>query len=136
MNTLLLDTCDSPAGGPTSAKNLLARSRSGTTPFMHGNGSLNACKRWSSFLRLHARGIIACDFFVAITATFPSYLRTITSGRMQESIGVWDPVSSKQPRDKDRTKTKEDRTFLGPSRSLRGSDRDISLFGLEHDGCT
>jgi putative transposase len=26
--------------------------------------------RWSTFLRLHARGIIACDFFVATTATF------------------------------------------------------------------
>jgi putative transposase len=26
--------------------------------------------RWSTFLRLHARGIIACDFFVAVTATF------------------------------------------------------------------
>ena len=26
--------------------------------------------RWSTFLRLHAHGIIACDFFVAVTATF------------------------------------------------------------------
>jgi putative transposase len=26
--------------------------------------------RWSSFLRLHAQGIIACDFFVTVTATF------------------------------------------------------------------
>jgi hypothetical protein len=26
--------------------------------------------RWSSFLRLHAQGIIARDFFVAVTATF------------------------------------------------------------------
>ena len=26
--------------------------------------------RWSTFLRLHARGTIACDFFVVITATF------------------------------------------------------------------
>ena len=26
--------------------------------------------RWSIFLRLHAREIIACDFFVAVTATF------------------------------------------------------------------
>jgi putative transposase len=26
--------------------------------------------RWSTFLRLYARGIIACDFFVAVTATF------------------------------------------------------------------
>lgn len=45
MHALLLDTCDSSAGGPTSAKDLLARSRPGTTPFVHGNGSLNACKR-------------------------------------------------------------------------------------------
>src|SRR5258707_14470537 len=26
--------------------------------------------RWSTFLRLHAQGIIACDFFVAVTAIF------------------------------------------------------------------
>jgi len=26
--------------------------------------------RWSTFLRLHAKGIIACDFFLAVTATF------------------------------------------------------------------
>lgn len=25
---------------------------------------------WSTFLRLHAQGIIACDFFLAVTATF------------------------------------------------------------------
>jgi putative transposase len=25
--------------------------------------------RWSTFLRLHARGIIACDFLLAVTAT-------------------------------------------------------------------
>jgi len=45
MNGLLLGTRDSSAGGPTSAKNLLARSRSGATPFLHGNGSLKVCKR-------------------------------------------------------------------------------------------
>jgi len=26
--------------------------------------------RWSTFLRLHAQGIVACDFLVAVTATF------------------------------------------------------------------
>jgi len=26
--------------------------------------------RWSTFLRLHAQGIIACDFLVTVTATF------------------------------------------------------------------
>jgi putative transposase len=26
--------------------------------------------RWSTFLRSHARGILACDFFLAVTATF------------------------------------------------------------------
>jgi transposase InsO family protein len=26
--------------------------------------------RWSTFLRLHAQGVIACDFLVAVTATF------------------------------------------------------------------
>jgi putative transposase len=27
-------------------------------------------QRWGTFLRHHAKGIIACDFFVAVTATF------------------------------------------------------------------
>jgi putative transposase len=27
-------------------------------------------QRWSIFLRNHARAIVACDFFVAVTATF------------------------------------------------------------------
>jgi len=27
-------------------------------------------QRWSTFLRDHARAIVACDFFVAVTATF------------------------------------------------------------------
>jgi len=27
-------------------------------------------QRWSTFLRNHAQAIIACDFFVAVTATF------------------------------------------------------------------
>ena len=26
--------------------------------------------RWSTFLRLHAQGIIACDFLLVVTATF------------------------------------------------------------------
>jgi putative transposase len=27
-------------------------------------------QRWSTFLKNHAEGILACDFFVAVTATF------------------------------------------------------------------
>ena len=27
-------------------------------------------QRWSTFLRNHAKAVIACDFFVSITATF------------------------------------------------------------------
>ena len=27
-------------------------------------------QRWSTFLKNHAKGILACDFFVAVTATF------------------------------------------------------------------
>jgi hypothetical protein len=27
-------------------------------------------QRWSTFLKNHARAILACDFFVAVTATF------------------------------------------------------------------
>jgi putative transposase len=34
--------------------------------------------RWSTFLRLHAQRIIACDFFVAVTATFrPLYVMVV-----------------------------------------------------------
>ncbi len=33
-------------------------------------GSPRGDQRWSSFLRNHARAIVACDFFVAVTATF------------------------------------------------------------------
>jgi putative transposase len=27
-------------------------------------------QRWSTFLRNHARGVIACDFLVSVTSTF------------------------------------------------------------------
>jgi putative transposase len=33
-------------------------------------GRPRGAMRWSSFLRLHARGIIACDFLLAVTAAF------------------------------------------------------------------
>jgi hypothetical protein len=33
-------------------------------------------QRWMTFVRNHARAIIACDFFVVVTATFPLYPRT------------------------------------------------------------
>ncbi len=33
-------------------------------------GSPRGDQRWSTFLRNHARAIVACDFFVAVTATF------------------------------------------------------------------
>jgi len=33
-------------------------------------GRPRADQRWSTFLRNHARGIVACDFFVSVTATF------------------------------------------------------------------
>jgi hypothetical protein len=33
-------------------------------------GRPRADQRWSTFLRNHARAIVACDFFVAVTATF------------------------------------------------------------------
>lgn len=36
----------------------------------HPKGRPRGDLRWSTFLRLHAQGIIACDFFVAVTATF------------------------------------------------------------------
>ncbi len=33
-------------------------------------GHPRADQRWSTFLRNHATAILACDFFVAVTATF------------------------------------------------------------------
>jgi putative transposase len=33
-------------------------------------GSPRGDQRWSTFLRNHARAIVACDFFIAVTATF------------------------------------------------------------------
>jgi transposase InsO family protein len=33
-------------------------------------GRLRGDQRWSTFLRNHAKAIVACDFFVAVTATF------------------------------------------------------------------
>ncbi len=36
----------------------------------HPPGRPRGDLRWSTFLRLHARGIIACDFLVVVTATF------------------------------------------------------------------
>jgi hypothetical protein len=35
-----------------------------------GPGKRGQSQRWSTFLRNHAKGIIACDFCVAVTATF------------------------------------------------------------------
>ena len=35
-------------------------------------GSRRGDQRWSTFLSNHAKAIIACDFFVAVTATFRS----------------------------------------------------------------
>jgi transposase InsO family protein len=35
-----------------------------------GPGQRGQCQRWSTFIRNHAKGIVACDFCVAITATF------------------------------------------------------------------
>jgi hypothetical protein len=38
----------------------------------HPRGRPRGDLRWSTFLRLHAQGIIACDLFVAVTATLKS----------------------------------------------------------------
>jgi putative transposase len=35
-----------------------------------GSGKRGPTQRWSTFIRNHAKGIIACDFCVAVTATF------------------------------------------------------------------
>ena len=36
----------------------------------HPRGRPRGDLRWSTFLRVHAQGLIACDFFVTVTATF------------------------------------------------------------------
>jgi hypothetical protein len=35
-----------------------------------GPGTRSQSPRWSTFLRNHAKGIVACDFYVAVTTTF------------------------------------------------------------------
>jgi putative transposase len=54
---------------------VLRKCTCGPTPtqrfaFVEGSGGGVFDRYWSAFLRLHAQGIIACDFFVAVTATF------------------------------------------------------------------
>ena len=36
----------------------------------HPDGQLRGDQRWSTFLKNHAKAIVARDFFVAVTATF------------------------------------------------------------------
>jgi putative transposase len=36
----------------------------------HPSGRTRSDLRWSTFLRVHAQGLIACDFLIAVTATF------------------------------------------------------------------
>ena len=43
--------------------------------------------RWSTFLRLHAHGIIASDFFVAVTATFRLlYVFVVSATRVAKEV--------------------------------------------------
>jgi putative transposase len=43
--------------------------------------------RWATFLRLHAQGIIACDFFVAVTATFRLlYVFVVSATRVAKEV--------------------------------------------------
>jgi len=43
--------------------------------------------RWSTFLRVHAQGLIACDFLVAVTATFRLlYVFVVIEHRSRRSI--------------------------------------------------
>jgi putative transposase len=48
----------------------LSRAVSDPAARVNANSHLTGDLRWSTFLRLHAQGIIACDFLVAVTATF------------------------------------------------------------------
>jgi hypothetical protein len=47
--------------------------------------------RWSTFLRLHAQGIIACDLLVAVTATFRLLYVFVGRPHMALGPGVPDP---------------------------------------------
>jgi hypothetical protein len=55
--------------------------------------------RWSIFLRLHAQGIIACDFFVAVTATLNRSIETSRSAsyRYPSESRKTTPVAMAQP---------------------------------------
>jgi hypothetical protein len=86
MQALLLDTCDSPAGGPTSAKNLLARSRSGATPFMHSNGRLNACKRSENRSSRRPRGSIVV---AALRLGVAGPVASVLGQDWRELLGQW-----------------------------------------------
>jgi hypothetical protein len=48
--------------------------------------------RWSTFLRLHAQGIIACDFLVTVTATFRLlYVLVVIEHRSRRLIHATSP---------------------------------------------
>lgn len=38
--------------------------------YLNSNGPRRQDQRWSTFVRNHARGIVACDFFISVTASF------------------------------------------------------------------
>jgi putative transposase len=39
-------------------------------PSRHGAGPRAGCQQWSTFVRHHARAVLACDFLVAVTVRF------------------------------------------------------------------
>ena len=43
-------------------------------------------QRWSTFLKNHTPAILACDFFVAVTATFGCYTCSLSSSM---ALAVW-----------------------------------------------
>jgi len=49
--------------------------------------------RWSTFLRLHAKGIIACDFLVAVTATFRLLYVFVVHNRLTGGVRAGESVS-------------------------------------------
>jgi hypothetical protein len=52
-------------------------------------------QRWSTFLRNHAEAVVACDFFVAVTATFR--MLHYNHGRPHMSLGPGGPDPPTMP---------------------------------------
>ena len=103
-----------------------------------GSGRPRGDQRWSTFLRNHAQAIVACDFFVAITASFRLIYVFVVMHHSSRRLLHFNVT--KQPT-ADWTLQQLRRTF-GPDEAFRyllhdrdsmfskGLDRSVTAFGL------